>query len=393
MTTSAKLILTKEAIPLLTPAQKTFNRLRMKIKSLQEKQKDNIHELDTALQFYYATIRPGEDLLCDAITERIKALYQFYTDQKYLSKKELAVLKDFIENNLDILLALNDGAALPSEIKEIFKALKKCGPDGICNCNQGKEKEEEENDNDKKNSENLTQMKDDIRDKLKKKFGIDVDLSDIDMTLSQDEIMWRLFQSIDKAAENQKSTQKKTNPSKKMQEKEQKRLAFEEMQKKSLNSIYKELSRVLHPDLEQDSEKKIWKEELMKKLTISYKNKDLYTLLILETEWINRSTEQIQLQSDEQINLYNSMLKEQQKTLQHTIDTLFLNPKYIPIQRFYRGLCDMTPTLKSQYKLLKKDLQNLQQLSKDLQGPDAIKILKSLLKKRQTADNMSDIPS
>lgn len=46
-----------------------------------------------------------------------------------------------------------------------------------------------------------------------------------------------------------------------------------DMQKQNLGQIYKQLAKVIHPDLEQDEELKNEKVELMKKLTDDYKKK------------------------------------------------------------------------------------------------------------------------
>lgn len=64
---------------------------------------------------------------------------------------------------------------------------------------------------------------------------------------------------------------------------------MEEMQEKGINSIYKQLTKVFHPDLEHDSAQKAHKEELMKRLTTAYKSNDLYALVILAMEWMNGS--------------------------------------------------------------------------------------------------------
>ncbi len=88
---------TQETESLLTPAQKTFNRLRAKIKALQEKYRAVTQELDASLQFYYAKIRPEEVAFQDALLERIKITYQFYKSQKSLSKANLKSLKASIK--------------------------------------------------------------------------------------------------------------------------------------------------------------------------------------------------------------------------------------------------------------------------------------------------------
>ena len=69
---------------------------------------------------------------------------------------------------------------------------------------------------------------------------------------------------------------------------EEKARQAEEMRKRSIASMYKQLARAVHPDLEQDAERRRQKETVMQELTAAYRNNDLHTLLRLELEWIRR---------------------------------------------------------------------------------------------------------
>ncbi len=57
------------------------------------------------------------------------------------------------------------------------------------------------------------------------------------------------------------------------------------MKKRNLKSLYKQLAKVLHPDLETDPESKLQKEEWMKRLTSAHALGDLRELLSIEFEW------------------------------------------------------------------------------------------------------------
>jgi hypothetical protein len=62
--------------------------------------------------------------------------------------------------------------------------------------------------------------------------------------------------------------------------------AAEEFRKRSIAKLYKQLARVLHPDLEQDRGLQSEKVQLMQELTEAYRQNDLHTLLRLELQWI-----------------------------------------------------------------------------------------------------------
>lgn len=374
MTTSAShVILAKETKSLTTPAQKKFNQLKTKVKNLQEKQVRTTQELDTSLQFYYAQIRPEQDTLLAVLIERTKASYQFYKAGKGLSKSELKSLKKLIVEDINSIESMNGGCNTPPEIKEIFSELS-----GI--------------DYDEMATEKLDFFKESMEARFKE-FGADIDLSGIDMNRPQEEVMRDIFRSMGKAAQEFKDSGRETEReirepkrTKKQQEKELKQQAFVETQKKSISAIYKQLARVLHPDLEQDSQEKVWKEELVKKLTSAYKDNDLYALLSIEMEWVNRSAGQLQAQNDEQFEIYNAILRDQAKTLQADIDMLLMHPKYMPIQRYYDYGFDGIRTLQIELNDIKEQVQFYQKLVERLKTPKAADIFRAAFKEQRAME-------
>jgi len=359
----AHLILSKQTKTLLTPAQKTFNRLKTKIKALQKKQEEVTRELDESLQFYYARIVPEEDVLRSVLAERAKIAYRVYKTSKAFSKKDLKILRELILEDVNVVCTMNMPCSIPNEIKKIFEELNEVNYEELY-------------------SKELANVKNKMEKKLKD-LGVEIDLAQDNKNQSQEEIVRNLSRLLGKAFEDQEALHRETQTTNKQREKEEKKRAFEETQKKSLNSIYKQLVRVLHPDLEQDSEQKIWKEELIRKLTSAYAKNDLYALLAIEMEWVKRSTGQVQTQTNEQFEIYNAILKDQIKTQQANIDMLLLHPKYIPIQRFYNHHFDGMVSLKSQYDLLKNDVLEYQKQVTYLQTQEAVEFLKSAIKDRQ----------
>jgi hypothetical protein len=114
-------------------------------------------------------------------------------------------------------------------------------------------------------------------------------------------------------------------------EKEERRRQAEELRKKTVATIYKQLARVLHPDLELDAEIRRQKEVLMRELTVAYRNNDMLTLLRLEMEWIEREEGDIKRLTEEKLAIYNQTLKEQAQNLERELHELPYNPRYEPI--------------------------------------------------------------
>ena len=104
-----------------------------------------------------------------------------------------------------------------------------------------------------------------------------------------------------------------------------------QLRKKSIASVYKQLAKVLHPDLEPDAGRRERKVALMQELTSAYRNNDLHTLLRLELEWIEREEGDVERLTEEKLAIYNQMLKEQASSLDRELAGLPYHPRYQPI--------------------------------------------------------------
>lgn len=368
MTVSTTQLIPKKRVgPTLTSAQKKFSNLKSKIKKLQDQQKDLQNELDSCLQFYHDKIRPLNDIWLRAIKEKINISYQFYKSTKALPKSELNELKELVLDDLSSIFDVMDANDFPVELKEIFTELSGTDYEDMISADMEFAK---------------SCMK-----QMFNQFGVDVDLSELDANKSQDENMRNIFRSLENAVNDQKNIDKKPQKkTKKQQEFELKKQAFEESQKKSMSNIYKDLARVLHPDLEQDSNQRIWKEGLMKRLTTAYKNKDLYELLSLETEWLNYSEGKIENQGVDQLEVYNAILNDQVEALQASLDMIPMHPKYAPMQQcFTYGFMGLE-YLKNKQKNFECEIQNLQNIVSRLKTNDkeVVKFFKSEIKERRS---------
>jgi len=116
--------------------------------------------------------------------------------------------------------------------------------------------------------------------------------------------------------------------SKKQQQREERARQAEEARKKGIAAIYKQLARVLHPDLEPDPERRGRKLAFMQELTAAYRSNDLHTLLRLELQWIEREERDLDRLTDAKLVIYNQVLREQVEELKDEVDNLKYQPRY-----------------------------------------------------------------
>lgn len=76
-------------------------------------------------------------------------------------------------------------------------------------------------------------------------------------------------------------------------------------------SLYRNLMKKLHPDLEQDEFKRLEKTEISQKITSAYNENNIYELLKLRSEHLDESL------SNEELKIYDSELNQKIKELQH----------------------------------------------------------------------------
>ncbi len=310
------LIILKNQKNILSKQQQTFNRLVKKIEKLRlELQQLNI-SLNEKLDFYGKYIHPVEQQLNELNKEAAKILFRFFKNKKLWSKKERDALGQVISARLDSVFSF-EKTEPDDELKEIFEAV-----EGI----SYEEAVEEDFDTMKTDMENMFED-----------MGFDMNFDDMHSKMTQEEMirkaieMQEQFKQQANEKENTHTSRKKT---KKQLEKEEREKQIEEARTKNIGSIYRQLAKVFHPDLERNEEMKIQKEELMKQLTIAYDNNDLHTLLSLELAWIQKEENNPDNLTDGKLAIYNEVLKEQVTELEQEIHETLQHPKYAPLQKF-----------------------------------------------------------
>ena len=298
----------------LTKEQQTFNRLVKKIEKLQAELENTAHSLQQKLSFYGKNIYPLEQREIALLKDMTRSLYKFFQDDKLFSKNDKVILGEIISMQLHNILQLEQTEP-DTEFKEIFKAVEKV-------------------DYDEAAGEDLDNMKQEMQSMFEE-MGVDIDIEDMDRSMTEEEIMQKVNDLKDQfrqqAAKREQATGRKT---KRQLEKEAKERQAEEVRLKSINSIYKQLVKLFHPDRELDPALKLQKEELMKKLTTSYKSGDLHALLKLELEWILQDGSHIDKLTDDKLSLYNDSLKQQTIDLEEEINQLLHHPRYQPLHQF-----------------------------------------------------------
>ena len=217
--------------------------------------------------------------------------------------------------------------------------------------------------------------RDEMKEQMEEMFrhrGFDIDLSSINFTDAKDEIERKMFESMQSFLDKNIEPPVKPKDKKQLQ-KEEKAKQLETLKEKGLSTLYKHLAKTFHPDLEQSPELKIEKEKLMKRLTHAYENDDLYAILTLRWNGQKRK-KNITFFNHSQLNVYNSILKDQINGLEECIRSVFSHPKYFPLEPHIANTMfgvSMRQSLDISHRETLKDIKFFESLAIDLQGDQA----------------------
>ncbi len=304
------LSITKAANKKLSKNQEAFNKLTKRIEKLQKEIETKQLQLDIAMKLYGTEVQVSKTKITTQRRELIIVLWENYTIKK-LSKPDQRSLKQILREHLQSLL-MELGSEPDAVIKEIFEQLEGDNYDEML----GQEKEMAR----AEMAEELKKMKVDLTD---------VDANDVNALAKKlYETRQKLYAEqteIDDQFEDQQTRKKK---SAKQLEAERLQQEVEEMKQKNISTIYKQLAKLFHPDLEQDEERKLEKEILMKELTVAYEARNLHALLTLELRWIHKENEHLETLTEEKLAVYLQILKEQAQELEYKKNELIQHPQY-----------------------------------------------------------------
>ncbi|MEO5716114.1 MAG: hypothetical protein ABIT37_21725 [Luteolibacter sp.] len=168
--------------------------------------------------------------------------------------------------------------------------------------------------------------------------GLDLDLSDLDPNDDPGEFERianeRLRAAFENRANSPSATAKPRKPTKAQAERERKRLEQEDAKNRDLKSLFKQLAKAFHPDLEPDPLLKEHKKTWMQRLNSAYAANDLREMLQLEMEWLGEEATNLATAGDQKLQVYCMVLKEQINDLKAKAHHLKYEPQYGPLQRF-----------------------------------------------------------
>ena len=156
---------------------------------------------------------------------------------------------------------------------------------------------------------------------FKNLFDMDLDLDEVDMN-DFGQVSEKLFASMEERAHQEEEQQQNRKKTKAQQKREEKIKAENEHISKTSRAVYTRLVKEFHPDKETDEEQRLWKTEVMKRVTQAYKKDDFFGLLSLEIELMQGHAHDLGELPDQQLKYYNKMLKEQVDELQMQWDAL-----------------------------------------------------------------------
>lgn len=190
-----------------------------------------------------------------------------------------------------------------------------------------------------------------VERQIKKQFGFDVDIEDLNRTSfdSEEEKQahkekYKEFFEEYKEQESKefedyfnRRKQKEKQKSKAQIEKENKLAEAEKLLNTDINKLFKDLAKLIHPDREQDPELRLKKENLMKELSNARDNSDIADILrikMLVDDLLPNNTSELSL-NDSSIKRFVSIIKSKIVELEKTIKQkaysfpfmLHVNPK------------------------------------------------------------------
>jgi len=158
----------------------------------------------------------------------------------------------------------------------------------------------------------------------------------------------------------EKQSQKKNSTKSKAQiDREEKKKEKEKNIHQTARSVYLELVKEFHPDLETDEEERKRKTEIMKNITLAYEKKDLFELLKLQLDYLQINSNSMSKLAEEKIKYFNHVLKEQIKNLQSELSELIGEPSDYFFTNFYDRYCGIKSDMDRKFKKEKRELKSV----------------------------------
>jgi hypothetical protein len=365
---SASLRIVKQNAAPLSKDQRNFNRLLEEVELWREKLAARAAFLDECLAFYAGTLHPLNQTFINCHKEVVRSLAPAWRGQikPALGKNQMKTLGDALLSLLRIIKTEEEGLH-DDDLIQLRKALVAAGV---------KDSEAAEFEHFRIEMEELCE-----------KEGLDVDFSNFTSDAPPEQIAAILAELSAKAKqlyqeeENQRQTaQPEDWKTRKELAREQQEQRLEEARSRSIGTIYRQLARILHPDLEMDPQRKVEKEALMKQLTVAYKQGDIYSLLKLELEWIRGEEGDTSRLSEKKLAIYNEVLEEQCRTLEREYRNLHMQPRYCALKRYCSPYEGFSFDRENEKTAAQEKLQRIETTVARLHGPHFRDELRAILK-------------
>ena len=165
-----------------------------------------------------------------------------------------------------------------------------------------------------------------LRAMLESEFGLDLDDVglDLDDPHGTAEKLGSILDEQQRKAEDQRPGRKKTA---RQLAREQREKEEESKISQSIRAVYRQLVGALHPDRETDPGEHQRKTDLMQKVTVAYKNRDLLQLLELQLTVEQIDQNAIDSINEDRLNYFNKILQRQSLELKQEIEEVELHMK------------------------------------------------------------------
>lgn len=358
------LTITKAGKQKLSKNQEAFNKLTKKIEKLQKDIDKKQLQFDLALKIYGNELYPAQLRVLETRHKMITVLWNIYKSNK-LSKTDQRQLKNVLQYHLQEYFTQTE--IEPDEtLQNIFSEL-----EGISYDKMMQDEKEKMN----------AQMQE-----MFDKMDVDIDGVDVNdeaaMAAKIAEARQKMAEMQERNDERDRLRQEKKKKTAKQAENEKMQQAVEEMKQKNISTIYKQLAKLFHPDLEQDTERKVEKEILMKELVAAYEAKNLHALLTLELKWIHKETDHLESLTEEKLAIYLQILKEQASNLEYEKYNILKQPQYSTLVNQFGFSVQKYPVeIVQQHVRSAKDIaQNFESDIADFESDLALRHVKEMIK-------------
>lgn len=319
-TAALSLRLSRDGERPLTKAQKRFDTLVRRVETLRAERVRMIARWDKFLHLYRERIHPEERRMVERRRQVARLLGASWRAPKGLGARQREQLEDLLRAQLRELVEFGR-EGLDAELRAIWEELHPSPPEA------------------------------DDRD---------------------DEPVNPKEESVPRPGEDERRATEAGEPTARVNERE-------EARKRTVVSIYKQLAKALHPDLEQEPAMRDRKHVLMQELTKAHREGDLHTLLRLELEWIKREEGDLERLGDEKLAIYSELLEEQVVDLREEIRDVALTPRFSAMARFMNPIGGGPEDVEKILLSIRQMSESLKAFRDALGGPKGREALRTIL--------------